>query len=40
MNRGEATMTLRNFNAAIAIIEHGGCNLMEACTVADVIELP
>jgi hypothetical protein len=39
MNRGEAAMTLRNFNAAIAIIEQGGCNLMDACTVVYLAQL-
>jgi MoxR-like ATPase len=40
MTRGEAAMTLRNFSAALAIIEFGHYNPRDACAVAYLAQLP
>jgi hypothetical protein len=39
-SRGEAAMTLRNFNSAIAIIEIGKFNAQDACDIAYMAQLP
>jgi hypothetical protein len=40
VRRGEAAMTIRNFNAAIAVIDFGHCSARDGCAVAYLAQLP